>query len=117
MNEQLDTELQKHRSRQMEAGLGTASGQGNSEGGVAGVLSPSVISAVTKSLARKVVSLAPSGSNSIIPSSSTFIPRVPSPTLNEPPAENLDDCMRKVNKYVRTYLTHSFSFYCLLLGI
>ena len=115
MNEQLDAELHKLRSRKQEANLGeggASSTTAGSEGGVAGVLNP--ITAATKSLARKVVSLAPSSSNSIIPSAATFVgvPRAPSPTPNEPTAENLDDCMRKVNKYVRTCFTHSIFFCC-----
>ncbi|KAF4529384.1 hypothetical protein B566_EDAN003475 [Ephemera danica] len=101
INEQLDTELQELRNRKLEAGMASLPPQSAAEGGVAGVLSPSMISAVTKSLARKVVSLAPSASNSIIPSAATFSSpaRAASPTPSDvTPAENLDDCMRKAQE-------------------
>jgi hypothetical protein len=86
VNKRLDHELQNLRSGQVDMGL-----LGD---GVSNVLNP--LTAVTKSLARKVVSLAPTSSSSIIPQTS-LAQRAPSPTKSQPTdLTNLEECMRKV---------------------
>jgi hypothetical protein len=87
VNKHLDLELQNFRSNQVDMGL-----LGD---GVSNVLNP--ITAVTKSLARRVVSLAPTSTSSIIPQTSQA-QRSSSPTKSlSVDHVNLEECMRKVS--------------------
>jgi len=85
VNKHLDLELQNLRSSQVDMGL--------LSDGVSNVLNP--ITAATKSLARRVVSLAPTSSSSIIPQTSPA-QRSSSPTKSIDHT-NLEECMRKVS--------------------
>ncbi|CAB3387780.1 Hypothetical predicted protein [Cloeon dipterum] len=88
VNKQLDLELQNLRS----SGPVDMSLLGD---GVSNVLNP--LTAVTKSLARRVVSLAPNATT-IIPQSS-LVPRPSSPTKSLPNEHaNLEECMRKAQE-------------------